>query len=53
MKHQINICVYTKSKSTRRVIRKVRLISNKNVSIGSILSILRLDAYELMRLKME
>jgi hypothetical protein len=54
MKHQINVRVYTKSKkSTRRVIRKICLFSNKNVSVGSILSILRLNAFELLRLKME
>jgi hypothetical protein len=54
MKHQINVRVYTKSKkSTRRVIRKICLFSNKNVSVGSILSILRLNAFDLLRLKME
>lgn len=53
MKHQINIRVYTKLKSTRRVIRKICLLSNKSVRVGSVLSILRLDAYELLRLKME
>ncbi len=53
MKHHINIRVYTKSKSTRRVVRKVQLVSNQKVRVGSILSILGLDAYALMRLKME
>lgn len=55
MKHQIKISVYNKSTrgSTRRVVRKIHLISNKKVRVGSIMSILRLDAYELMRIKME
>jgi hypothetical protein len=53
MKHHINICVFAKSKSTRRVVRKIHLASNKKVRVGSILSILHLNAYELMRLKME
>jgi hypothetical protein len=56
MKHQINVRVYaTKSirGGTRRIIRKVRLLSNKYVCIGSILGILRLHPVDLLRLKME
>jgi hypothetical protein len=55
MRHQINVRVYTKSTrgSTRHMVRQVRLISNKDVRVGSILSILRLHPFDLVQLKME
>jgi hypothetical protein len=53
MKHQISVRVYVGSRSTRRAVRKLSLFSNKKVSVGSVLRILRLDAYELVRLKLE
>lgn len=57
MKHEIKVRVFSTSLSSRcsvrKVLRKVNLISNKDVRIASIISLLRLSPDDLLRLKME
>lgn len=57
MKHEIKVRVFSTSSSkngcVRKVLRKVNLISNKDVRVGSIISLLRLSPVDLLRLKME
>ncbi len=57
MKHQINVNVYSKPSKKRGqkygIVRKVKLLTNSWVRVGSVLKLLDLAPRDLMRLRME